>query len=561
MRSLQSKFLALTVGCVLLTALALGYVGFLYTHKLVNEDSTQFMNLFCEDKAQEIDAALMGIEQSVNTIRDYTIEQYNALGIGGTGRDNVDAFVKKVQEVSLHTVKNTEGSRGVYMRVNPEIADDQTGFFWYRDEKGDVNEDSLVDFSKYTKDDTQNVGWYYEALENEDAFWMEPYNNLNKNDWIISYVVPIYQDEDFIGVLGMDIDMALLKEKVDSVQIYQSGYAFLAGTNGALYYHHDYPEGLAEGSVHGKIRRVLNLLIKKAGQDSLVSYKLEGTKKEMTARQLENGMLFAVTAPVQEINELSSRIIRLFLVSTVVIMIFSVVLTIHVTRKMIRPLKELTEAAQKVAGGDLDVNIDCESKDEVGVLADSVQQMVNHLRHYIDYVNEQAYTDALTGVANKAAYKEYVDKLDKRAAAENMKYAVVVMDINNLKKINDNFGHEFGDMLIRDASRLIQKGFKDHTVYRIGGDEFVIIIEQPKQTECEELLANFDNGIIVFNKNNTKYEQKIQIARGIAFHETDSIDLFAAVFREADHAMYENKVMQKSKQTDPPVVEQSQTIT
>ena len=64
------------------------------------------------------------------------------------------------------------------MRVNPEIADDQTGFFWYRDEKGDVNEDSLVDFSKYTKDDTQNVGWYYEALENEDAFWMEPYNNL-----------------------------------------------------------------------------------------------------------------------------------------------------------------------------------------------------------------------------------------------------------------------------------------------------------------------------------------------------------------------------------------------
>ena len=101
-------------------------------------------------------------------------------------------------------------------------------------------------------------------------------------------------------------------------------------------------------------------------------------------------------------------------------------ITIHVTREMTRPLKELTEAAQKVAGGNLEVNIDCESKDEVGVLADSVQQMVNHLRHYIDYVNEQAYTDALTGVANKAAYKEYVDKLDKRAADEKIKYAVVV---------------------------------------------------------------------------------------------------------------------------------------
>lgn len=60
---------------------------------------------------------------------------------------------------------------------------------------------------------------------------MEPYDNKNKNDWIISYVVPIYRNEDFIGVLGMDIDMALLKEKVDSVQIYESGYAFLAGAD------------------------------------------------------------------------------------------------------------------------------------------------------------------------------------------------------------------------------------------------------------------------------------------------------------------------------------------
>lgn len=73
----------------------------------------------------------------------------------------------------------------------------------------------------------EHVGWYYEALEKEEAFWMEPYDNKNKNDWIISYVVPIYRNEDFIGVLGMDIDMALLKEKVDSVQIYESGYAFL----------------------------------------------------------------------------------------------------------------------------------------------------------------------------------------------------------------------------------------------------------------------------------------------------------------------------------------------
>ena len=199
MRSLQSKFLALTVGCVLLSALALGYVGFLYTHKLVNEDSAQFMNLFCEDKAEEINATLTSIEQSVNMIQDYTIEQYGELGKNGMDKDNTDVLVKKVQEVALHTVKNTEGSRGVYMRVNPELAGPQTGFFWYKDENGEVTEDSLVDFSKYAQDDKEHVNWYYEALEKEEAFWMEPYDNKNKNDWIISYVVPIYRNEDFIA--------------------------------------------------------------------------------------------------------------------------------------------------------------------------------------------------------------------------------------------------------------------------------------------------------------------------------------------------------------------------
>mgnify|MGYP000603365923 CR=1 FL=1 len=130
--------------------------------------------------------------------------------------------------------------------------------------------------------------------------------------------------------------------------------SFLAGADYVIYYHRDYPEGLDEENTHGKIRKVLNLLYKKEQQDNLVGYNLDGIKKKMTARQLENGMFFVVTAPTKEINASSNRIIRLFLVSTLSIMFISVLITIHVTRKMTRPLKELTEAAQKVAGGDLE---------------------------------------------------------------------------------------------------------------------------------------------------------------------------------------------------------------
>ena len=123
----------------------------------------------------------------------------------------------------------------------------------------------------------------------------------------------------------------------------------------------------------------------------------------------------------------------------------------------------------------------------------------------------------------------------------------MVLDINNLKKVNDHLGHEYGDMLIRDACDLIQKGFGDNEVYRIGGDEFVVILENEAVQQSSELVRNFDTGIVVFNRNNTKYEQKLQVARGIAFYDGEAGESYASVFRRADQAMYENKLLQKQE--------------
>lgn len=76
------------------------------------------------------------------------------------------------------------------------------------------------------------------------------------------------------------------------------------------------------------------------------------------------------------------------------------------TRRIIRPLKELNEAAKKIAAGDLSITINHQTRDEVGTLADSFQQTVSHLQKYIDYINGLAYRDGLTGVKNKTAYQE-----------------------------------------------------------------------------------------------------------------------------------------------------------
>ena len=139
---------------------------------------------------------------------------------------------------------------------------------------------------------------------------------------------------------------------------------------------------------------------------SLFSYENDGVKKKMAFRTLRNGMRLAVTAPFSEIDKSKNQLLLQILISLAVISTLAVFVTVLITRRMVKPLKELNTAAKKIAAGDLSISLTQQTKDEVGALSDSFQQTVNHLQKYIDYINSLAYRDALTGVKNKTAYKD-----------------------------------------------------------------------------------------------------------------------------------------------------------
>lgn len=107
-----------------------------------------------------------------------------------------------------------------------------------------------------------------------------------------------------------------------------------------------------------------------------------------------------------------------------------------------------------------------------------------------------AYTDALTGAKSKRAYSERVDKIDEAIANGTMQeMAVAVFDVNGLKDVNDTLGHETGDKHIIEACRLICTTFKHSPVFRVGGDEFVALLEGSDYENREELLSSFNRCI------------------------------------------------------------------
>lgn len=220
----------------------------------------------------------------------------------------------------------------------------------------------------------------------------------------------------------------------------------------------------------------------------------------MTLCSLRNGMRLALTAPAGEIDASKNSLILQILVSTAAIALLAILLTILMTRRLIKPLRELNDAAKKIAEGDLSVSLSHQTKDEVGMLADSFQQTVSHLQKYIDYINGLAYRDGLTGVKNKTAYQETIARLEEKTRTGKPEFAMVVFDVNNLKQVNDTMGHDFGDILIIESCKLICKVFKRSPVYRIGGDEFVAILENGDYEHYNELLERFQEALNDYNK-------------------------------------------------------------
>lgn len=150
-----------------------------------------------------------------------------------------------------------------------------------------------------------------------------------------------------------------------------------------------------------------------------------------------------------------------------------------------------------------------------------------------------AYTDSLTGVKSKHAYVETEIEIDASIAQMNANdFAVAVCDLNGLKQINDTYGHDAGDKYIIAASRLIAGCFSNSVIYRIGGDEFTVIVEGEDYARRKELAESF-----MRQMENAK--DGVVIAMGMADYRRGQDNTFRSIFKRADSEMYARKLVLK----------------
>ena len=152
--------------------------------------------------------------------------------------------------------------------------------------------------------------------------------------------------------------------------------------------------------------------------------------------------------------------------------------------------------------------------------------------------------DELTGIKNKNAFSENVKEIDKviNCGDYDPVFGVVMCDINDLKRINDSRGHSFGDEVIQKACRMICEVFEGSSVYRVGGDEFAVILTGDDFDNREQLLEMLKKE----SETNGRFRSGPVVACGMAKYNPGVDRSFQEVYNRADGRMYANKAELKS---------------
>ena len=161
---------------------------------------------------------------------------------------------------------------------------------------------------------------------------------------------------------------------------------------------------------------------------------------------------------------------------------------------------------------------------------------------------EKASKDALTGVKNKHSFDEYKEQLQDKIEGENRpEIAVGVFDCNNLKKINDEHGHDKGNIYLITSCRLICSIFRHSPVFRIGGDEFAVVLQGQDYRNRDALLRRFEEKQSEISSSAAHPWETVSVAFGVAVYDPQTDYSVTDLIRRADQLMYENKHVQKAR--------------
>lgn len=284
--------------------------------------------------------------------------------------------------------------------------------------------------------------------------------------------------------------------------------------------------------------------------------------------------LICADLDINELHKNAAFYITLNILLTALIAVsFVVLLMIWLERNVTGPIMDLERSARRFADKDRTVKDPrmlyfvspaIKVKNEIKSLAEAIEKMTEDMKDYVEDIltaeererNAQqkvegisaiAYYDALTHVKNKASFSSKADELNKEIEEGSAEFAIVMIDLNLLKHVNDTYGHVNGDKYLIGAAGIICDVYKHSPVFRVGGDEFVVVVQGQDYQNRAELICEAERRFRASGTDTSLVPwERYSAAVGMSDYQGggDTVEL---VYNRADETMYQNKMKMKKE--------------
>lgn len=256
------------------------------------------------------------------------------------------------------------------------------------------------------------------------------------------------------------------------------------------------------------------------------------------------GLLTPLESVLQESRVLGMRIVQI----TFFFSLLAIGISLALANYLSRPLNSMARAVQRFAAGESMSGLPVERNDEIGYLANSFQSMASRLSARVDelknnqqFLGNLAYHDYLTGLPNRLLFLDRLQQTINKAQRNRTHFAVIFIDLDKFKEINDTYGHAVGDTVLKIAALRMQECIRQaDTLARLAGDEFTILLDDLSSPSdatliAQKIIAYFEQPFVV-----DRHELVMTCSLGISIYPEDGANVDALLI-SADAAMYHAK--------------------
>lgn len=440
---------------------------------------------------------------------------------------------------SNHDVKNSDLKRVKSLFNN--FVDNQSEFYFVS--LVDIRGKTIIDTTFMEKNDFSKKDFFIEALDGIETISKAEINK-HGNVPVIHFTSPVYnEDNEVVSLVIAAVRLSSIQAIVESFRFGKTGETFIINNQNQLLTKRkfDIDSKLLDKSILGNIRNGF-----------YTSYTNEEVLGSFISSNFDRWLVVAQISEY-EMYEMFEEFITYILIFIIVLLLIVMPFILKFSNKIVKPLQFLLHGSKQIQGGDYSHRIEFSkiqnATSELRDLTKSFNSMSDVLENVIDELTTQSTIDVLSKLFNRRELMRLSSIEFNKSINDNKSLAVLMIDIDFFKKINDTYGHHTGDVAIEMVANTIKTSISSNDIAgRYGGEEFLVFINDTNEDLAISIAERIRLNIEKLDIEHNEYKLKCTCSIGVFFMiNIDNNLSLENVIELSDEALYEAKNSGRNK--------------